>query len=235
MLSYNRALAMAAATAVSMAMSTVGRADTIIDYNLNQAQCGGSGCGEPAGTSFGTVHVDIASNGLSATITFDLTTGLFHAGSNGLTSAVFDMTGATLWSGTSSPAFTWSADGPGVMEDGLGTFAEGVRCTTGNTSCGDNLVITVSGIALATALSSQNFFAGVDIWNVITDTAAQCSGIGTYNSSAGTCTITGAVGTSLAATPLPGAFALFGSVLFGGLGVSAWRKRRGRSVASIIA
>jgi hypothetical protein len=37
------------------------------------------------------------------------------------------------------------------------------------------------------------------------------------------------------ATPLPGALALFGSVLVGGLGVSGWRKRRGRGAVSLMA
>jgi hypothetical protein len=37
-------------------------------------------------------------------------------------------------------------------------------------------------------------------------------------------------------TPLPGALALFGSVLFGGIGVSTWRKRRGgRRAISVLA
>lgn len=36
-------------------------------------------------------------------------------------------------------------------------------------------------------------------------------------------------------TPLPGAFGLFGSVLFGGLGVSRWRKRRARGPVSVMA
>jgi hypothetical protein len=41
---------------------------------------------------------------------------------------------------------------------------------------------------------------------------------------------------TVATTPIPGAFALFGSVLFGGIGVSTWRKRRGgRSAISILA
>lgn len=39
----------------------------------------------------------------------------------------------------------------------------------------------------------------------------------------------------VSSTPLPGAFALFGSVLFGGLGVSRWRKRRARGPVSVIA
>lgn len=34
--------------------------------------------------------------------------------------------------------------------------------------------------------------------------------------------------------PLPGAFALFGSVLFGGIGVAKWRKRRDRGPVSVI-
>ncbi len=34
--------------------------------------------------------------------------------------------------------------------------------------------------------------------------------------------------------PLPGAFALFGSVLFGGIGIAKWRKRRDRGPVSII-
>jgi len=47
---------------------------------------------------------------------------------------------------------------------------------------------------------------------------------------------TGPVDVSLtAATPLPGAFMMFGTVLAGGLGVSGWRKRRQRGPASSIA
>lgn len=41
---------------------------------------------------------------------------------------------------------------------------------------------------------------------------------------------------SVTTTPLPGALALFGSVLFGGLGVSTWRRRRSsRGTTSVLA
>jgi hypothetical protein len=204
---------------------SAGRADTITDYNLNQAQCGGSGCGEPAGFNFGTVVVDVNAAGTSATITYNLTTGTFHEGSNGLTTAVFDMTGVTSWSETSGGGFTWAVQAS-PSEDGLGTFPQGERCTVGvNHQCGTNLVITAIGTNLATALNSSNFFAGVDIFNVVSSTADACRG----SFSGGLCTYTGAVGTSLVTTPLPPALALLASVF--GLGFFRLRRRAISGVA----
>ena len=43
-----------------------------------------------------------------------------------------------------------------------------------------------------------------------------------------------AASTKTLTMPLPGAFALFGSVLFGGIGVAKWRKRRDRGPVSVI-
>ena len=237
MSAWIRALGMVVATATSACLITAGRADTITSYNLNAAQCSGTGCGEVSGFNFGTVVVDINSTGTSATITYDLTTGLFHDPSIDATAA-FSMTGVTSPVSVSTdstgtpPAgtpYSWSnVTGGAVGMDGAGTFTNGVLCTSsvaGNT-CGTELVLTVTGANLATALSSGangGYFAAIDISNTISglsQTTCTTDG-GSYNGN-GTCTFTGVI-----ATPLPSALALFGSVLFGGLGLSKWRSRRG--------
>jgi len=221
-------VASAALLLVGVGGLSVGRADTISAYNLNQAQCSGTGCGEPAGFNFGTVGVDINGAGTSATITYNLTTGTFHQGSSGLTTAVFDMTGVTSWSETSGGGFTWAVQTGPVHEDGLGNFAQGERCTAGSAQqCGTNLVINVSGTGLATALSTGNFFAGVDIFNVVSSTSNACGG--TFSD--GRCTYTGAVGTSLVTTPVPPALALLASVF--GLGFFGLRRRRRTSNVAV--
>jgi hypothetical protein len=114
--------------------------------------------------------------------------------------------------------------------DGAGTFTNGVLCgsTLSGNTCGTYLQLLVTGSNLATALSTGangSFFSAVEISNTFSATQSTCTTDGgTYNG--GTCTVTGVVGDSVA-TPLPSAFVLFGSVLFGGLGLSKWRSRRG--------
>jgi hypothetical protein len=239
MSTWIRALGMIVATATSACLITASRADTITSYNLNVAQCSGNGCGEPAGYNFGTVVVDISSDQTSATITYDLTTGLFKDPPGGIEAgATFDMTGVTgvtVTSYSTPPAgttYTWAPVASPVSMDGAGIFTNGLSCTSssGNT-CGTDLVLTVTGSNLATALSTfanGGFFAAVDIINTVTTqtTAANCSS--SYDSGTGMCTttFTGVVADAVA-TPLPSALALFGSVLFGGLGLSKWRSRRG--------
>jgi hypothetical protein len=246
MSAWIRALGMVVATATSACLITAGRAGTITSYDLNVAQCSGSGCGEVSGFNFGTVVVDISSDQKSATITYDLTTGLLHDTSIAATAA-FDMTGVTGVSvstdstgtspaGNPPPAGTpygWSnVTGGAVGMDGAGLFTNGVLCgsTLSGKTCGTELVLTVTGANLATALSSLangGFFAAVDISNTVSGlSVTACTNDGGTPNSDGTCTITGVVADSVA-TPLPSALALFGSVLFGGLGLSKWRGRRG--------
>lgn len=239
----HRLFALAFAAMASIALPTISWADTVATYNLNQAQCSGTGCGEAAGFSFGTVTVDINSAGTGATITYDLTTGAFH--DPGIdASAAFALTGVSSFSVTTDSTGTpptgtpyhWTDTTGSVGMDGTGTFPDGVICS-GNLTCGTELIVTIAGSGLTRSLSTGGnggFFASVDIYNLITTSADTCErDNGNYTD--GKCAITGAVGTSLA-TPLPGALALFGSVLFGGLGVSSWRKRRrGRSTVSVLA
>jgi hypothetical protein len=211
--------------------ASIAHADTITTYDLNKAQCSGSGCGEPTGFNFGSVTVDINAAGTSATITYNLTTGLFHehTGGGSLTTAVFDMTGVTSWSETSASSGTWTPT-TSPNADGLGSFTQGENCnsSSGNT-CGTNLVLTVLGTNLATAVNGSGFFGGVDILNVVQLSSTACSAAG-GSYSGGNCTITGMVGTSLAQTPLPAALPLFAGGL-GALGLFGWRrKRKTRSV-----
>lgn len=241
----HRLYAFALAATASIALPTISWADTVATYNLNQAQCSGTGCGEAAGFSFGTVTLDINSAGTGATITYDLTTGAFH--DPGIdASAAFALTGVSSFSVTTDSTgtpptgtpYSWTDTTGSVGMDGTGTFPDGVICS-GNLTCGTELIVTITGSGLAQSLSTGGnggFFAAIDVYNLINTTSSTCRADGgTYNSDKGTCALTGAVGTSLA-TPLPGALALFGSVLFGGLGVSSWRKRRrGRSTVSVLA
>lgn len=205
------------------------RADTIVDYNLTACfnDSGNSYCGS-AGTNYGTVVVDINSAGTSATITYNLTNGAIadYVSNPQDASATFQMTGVSSFSVTSSNdvygTSAWSnisgSGGaeidygePGGAGSNLGVFTDGVSCSDNYYGCGTSLVITVTGTGLAVSTDSAGYFAGLD-----TQSADPQNG---------------AVGTTLAATPLPGALAMLAPVLGGGF-LALRRRRRKLSAAA---
>ena len=109
-------LVCAATVALAALAATSVQADTVNVYTLNGAQCSGTGCGEPAGFSFGTVTTDLNDARTVLTYTFNLTTGLFHDPGIDATAA-FDATGTvTSWSETSNNSLgSWTDVGPGEI------------------------------------------------------------------------------------------------------------------------
>ncbi len=211
---YKPLLVAAVAAVTSLSLPAIGHATTYdLEYN-----CGSSGC-----TNVGILGtVDITGGGTSITYDFK-TIDPSTLWNSGLTTLLFDVTGTVTGHSITDSAsgLTWTFESPAANADGLssGTWL-GYNCGTNppNHDCGTEAIVTLTGTGLAAAFNTiqgLNFFAGADIQN-----------------NAG---FTGMVG-AVAAAPLPGAAALFGSVLFGGLGLSAWRKRRsGRRAISVLA
>ena len=120
--------------------------------------------------------------------------------------------------GTFSPASGSQSGTP------FGTFTDGIDMSGGNGASNgtpgplDLSVVDASGITISDFVANANsaIFAA--------DLLGTAGGTGTVASEG-----------SIATTPLPGAFVLFGTVLFGGLGVSKWRKQRQRGPISVMA
>ena len=222
-----------AGSALLLGSSGGARADTITDYTLaycdgGSSYCGGSGSGLQSGT-YGTVVVDVATGGGSATITYTLSSGVI-ADPTANASAVFDLSGTiSSYSVTSDTGCgtngcgTWSVPtGSSYTVDesnspGFGNFPEGVSCSTsynfsthGDTTCGTTIVITVDGTNLAVASNdgpgSASYFAALDVDPISTNPE-----VATGSPTPG-------------AVPLPGALAMLAPVLGGGF--LALRKRR---------
>jgi hypothetical protein len=223
MFTPKRALALVAVLGASIGLPTLSQADTVTTYDLAY-NCGGSGTCSSVGL-LGTVTVTTATNGSSVTYDFKTIDPSVFWGT-GLTTWLFDVTGnitsesITVTGGDTGNTFAFQSSASNA--DGLksGTW-QGYQCTdsTSGNNCGTEAVITISGSGLAAAFNTiggLNFFAGADM----------CAG------GPSSCGFTGEVG---AVAPLPGAVVLFGSVLFGGLGMSQWRKRRARGPVSVIA
>jgi hypothetical protein len=223
MFTPKRVLALVAVLGASIGLPTISQADTV-NYDLAY-NCGGSGTCSNVGV-LGTVSVTTAANGSSVTYDFKTSSPTIFWGS-GLNTWLFDVTGTIT---SESIAVTGGDAGntyaflnPATKTDGLGSGWMAYDCTdssSGN-NCGTEAKITISGSGLAAAFNTVgglDFFAGADL---------NCNG----NTACVNFT-TGMVG---AVAPLPGAVVLFGSVLFGGLGMSQWRKRRARGPVSVIA
>jgi len=203
---------------MSLAAPSAAGASTVNTYDLNTAQCSGTGCGEVQGFNFGTVTTNLNDTKTVLTYTFDLTTGLFHeqAGSGIQATAAFDVTGTGIsFSETSNNSTgTWTDVTGSVKMDGGGTWAQGVACSVSGNTCGNQLVVTFTGTNLAVA-SISGFGAAIDISNsgntgVIDAVLENQTGNGPPP----------------AELPIPGAVWLFGSVLAGAGGLKKWRKRR---------
>jgi hypothetical protein len=198
--------------------------------SLTVSSCCGSGpFGTVSGSGFGT-----------GTVT--LTVTLTQAGTqfiSGGQDAVFAFTvdeAVTIAASSNTLATGWTQVGTGagatVHMDGTGFFGGGTTHAGngGSNPLGTILTVTVTDTD-GDNLAASDFVTNSNGFLFAADIAQNCS------ATTGTCAgPTGIVGNGGGVvTPLPGAAALFGSVLFGGLGISTWRKRRSRGPASIIA
>lgn len=204
------------------------QADTITDYNFTTCVQPSSGYCSSSISSYGTAVVDVNAAGTSATITFTLTTGTIADPADA--SAAFQMsgtvTGIAVAAGSSSTDWnTIVTNGTEYIDYGetsgngqsLGSFSQGLSCND-SSGCGTVLVLTVTGSGLGVSSNGDGYFAALDTQS------------GDPNNGAV------ATGSPISATPLPGALVLFGSVLFGGLGVSQWRRKRNhRRITSVLA
>jgi hypothetical protein len=207
---------------------------TTLSYSLTLDDCSG-GCGS---APFGTVTVTSIS---STEVSVDLTLAageVFATGGAG-DALLFDISGdpsITITGLTSGFTATSTASGKSTHADGTGTWEYWIDCT----SCGSGTSPpTNSGpldfdVTVAGGITPASFIQNGDSLYFATDIGSGCSG-----SPLGSCGNTGDVAapsiTPLSPTPLPGALVLFGTVLFGGLGVSKWRKRRDRGPISALA
>jgi hypothetical protein len=204
---------------------------TVLDQTLNLSQCEGSGYCGSAGTNYGTIELDVTDTGSTshetATITVTLNSHGGELADPADATVAFDLLGTSIGniSASSNDYFSsWSAvTGPTEVDagednapgEGFGTFAYGVTCYNyfGGT-CGNTVTITLTGSNLGFGSNGNGLFAAIDTQE---EDPAQ-----------------GAVA-ALTPTPLPGAFVLFGSVLFGGLGTAKWRSRKSRGSTSALA
>ncbi len=189
----------------------------------------------PGTSPIGTVTVTVGTGAQAGDLLFDvaLVNGydFLNTGADGNVTFAFDLdvSGATISSiASQNGTATWSNVASPLFSDGIGTSWDyGIVCGPGN-QCGSASTSEVKFVvSAASALSLSDVVQGADKHSLALWFAADL-GQGSH---------TGLVGAqSLVPTPLPGALALFGSVLFGGIGVSTWRKRRSnRGVVSVFA
>ena len=225
-----------AATGVVLWLCGAAQATTFTgeaDFDTNYAS-------SPGTNPIGDVTVTVGTGAQAGDLLFDvklLNSYIFYAtgASNGNT-FVFDLdvAGASISNITSkNGTAAWSPVSSPSLGDGIGTnWDYGIACTTGS-NCSSAATSEVTFVvSAASALSLSDVIEGADKHSVALWFAADV-GQGSNTGLVGAQTL---VTTQLSSTPLPGALALFGSVLFGGIGMSTWRKRRSnRGVVSLIA
>jgi hypothetical protein len=225
--------ALAIAAAASTAIPTSGRASTWngSTATLNVGACCGSGpFGTVAGSGFGT-------NTVTLTVTLNSGFQFISGGQDAVFAFLLDESDVTLTAtstgGGTGSGTGWTSVSGSVHMDGGGTFGQGTEHSGngGSNPLGNVLTIVLNDAtdfinASDFITNSSGFLFASDIsTNCVTTPSVSCDGS------------TGIVENGpVAATPLPAAAVLFGSVLFGGLGVSTWRRRRSsRSTTSVLA
>ena len=210
-------------------------------FNFTSCDASGSTCQGTniAAPGFGSVTLTQAGANVDFTVSLINGNRFVETGAGGGALFLFNDTIAgstvtTIASAPTSPAgglsgFT-NVSG-GIMADGTGTFTAEVLCTVasdcngGSANTMTSLTFVVTNATVA-ALETANANGNIFVSDLLCGAAqTQCTGL------------TGPVDVDMrpSTVPLPGAAMLFGSVLFGGLGVSRWRKRRARGPVSVIA
>jgi hypothetical protein len=111
-----------------------------------------------------------------------------------------------------------TVDNQGSFKDSLTTISFTITESTATwTSASDVLTANSNGALVAAHIAACTLVSGA------------------CNEAAGALATGYTANTGAVNTPLPGALALFGSVLVGGLGLTSWRKRRSRGPVSVIA
>jgi hypothetical protein len=212
------------------------------------------GSGNPAISSYtgpyGTVNISLDETTQVATVTFTSnSTGsggasnpyLFGDGGsvnlnvNGTYTLV--TTGANAPSGSTVSGFNtpiYLTNTPGQV-DGWGNFNLSLNFHDGYAYATNQVTFTIDGSAgewtsAADVLAANGNGAEAAAHIFVCNTAGATSCDSSIKAPA-----TGYAANGGINTPLPGAMALFGSVLFGGIGISQWRKRRQRGPVSVIA
>jgi hypothetical protein len=204
--------------ALPLGYSSVASANTIV-FSLTSDFCSGT-CGT---APFGTVTAtDIGAGELQITVTLTAGENFAKTGAGGGQTLLWDLSGTpTLTDFTSAatnnqPVALASTTAGSIMADGSGTWQYAVNCPTcGNGTSAPTLVPPITFDISATGLSSASLVQNGNGLFFAADIQGTNGNTGDVGAPTGT------------AVPLPGAFALFGSVLVGGLGISRWRKRRG--------
>ncbi len=222
-----RAALVASSFMALLTIPTVSNATTLTaiqsygTYTFTQSDAFGTGV-------FGTVKVSDLGGGVAdflvnVTPNFDLDTGAHHI-------LTFGLVGGTV--GSISNVIFSTTTGTNIGNPPFGGFNREIdsSCTQGNPTCrtanGQSFDFHVTGF---TGLISGNQFNNQDIFFAADIYQGGCTGDN----------CTGAVGatflqgsTQQLTTPLPAAVWLMGSILGGGAGVRAWRKRKREAKAA---
>jgi hypothetical protein len=201
---------------------------------------------------YATVTVTLTSS-TTATITFtSLTNGsgnIYLMGDGGSVAVNVNATSSTITNITGSNSGTnftqqvpngkqqFTSAGAGQL-DGAGNFNQSVDSFDGYTHTSTTISFTVTGGAgtdwtnanQVLVANANGALAGIHIF------VADCTGspcVADGNAATGALA-TGFGNNGLIVTPLPSALVLFGSVLFGGLGVGRWRRHYRRGPVSVM-
>ena len=194
-----------------------GSAQAVV-INLTDDHCNGT-CG-PAGTIFGTVTLIDTAEGVDFTIS-PLNGNMLNTAGNAFAAFMFSVgksLDAKSFNITSGSGFA-PVIGLG-KQNGFGNFTYGIKDVPAtNVPFAGPLTFTVKGIDFGDFIKSDgnsSVFFAADILGLNGNT-------GLVGSS-----VLSIAETSVTQTPIPGAFLLMGTVLAGGGGFAAWRRRRER-------
>jgi hypothetical protein len=186
-----------------------------------------------------TATVDLTSP-TTATITFTSDTNagnIYLMGDGGTVGINVNATSWTLGPITGSNAGTgftnlstdYSNGGAG-NEDGFGSFNQTINTFDGFAHAVDTISFTITNTSGTWASASQVLTANAS-GNVV---AAHVFVTASPANQSNGAIVTGFATDVPSNTPLPGALALFGSVLLGGLGAGTWRRRYRRGPVSVM-
>jgi hypothetical protein len=219
MFTRKHTLGLAVALAASLGFSSLANAAT---YELIESTTLGT-------ADYGTVTYTQDGSNVDVTVTLNSGYEFINAGQDATVAFNLDKT-ATI---SSVPTGYTAVTGNGTSSlkmDGQGLFSNGIQLNGSGASTlgGTTLSFVVDNVSLSDFILSTNPPGSVPSL-FAADIITGCT---TTN---GTTTCSGTTGIVGGATPLPGAFLLFGTVLAGGLGVSRWRKRLQHGPVSVMA